>query len=52
MKSKQWVTLVEWQEWNGIFNGQDAYFIQIDPVVTRDISRVIRLPGSLYIRRG
>lgn len=28
------------------------YFVPIDPVVTGDIARLIRLPGSLYVRNG
>ncbi len=28
------------------------YFVPIDPVVTGDVSRLIRLPGSLYVREG
>ena len=31
-------------------NPDSTYFVPIDPVVTGDISRVIRLPGSLYAR--
>lgn len=31
-------------------NPDSSYFVPIDPVVTGDISRLIRLPGSLYVR--
>ncbi len=31
-------------------NPYSPYFVPIDPVVTGDMSRVIRLPGSLYVR--
>ena len=31
-------------------NQDSSYFVPIDPVVTGDMSRVIRLPGSLYVR--
>ena len=31
-------------------NPDSPYFVPIDPVVTGDMSRVIRLPGSLYVR--
>jgi hypothetical protein len=31
-------------------NPDTPYFVPIDPVVTGDMSRVIRLPGSLYVR--
>jgi DNA primase catalytic subunit len=31
-------------------NPESSYFVPIDPVVTGDMSRVIRLPSSLYIR--
>lgn len=31
-------------------NPDSSYVVPIDPVVTGDMSRVIRLPGSLYVR--
>ncbi len=33
-------------------NLDSSYFVPIDPVVTADMSRLIRLPGSLYIRES
>jgi predicted DNA primase small subunit len=33
-------------------DANSPYFVPIDPVVTGDISRLIRLPGSLYVREG
>ncbi len=33
-------------------NLDSPYFVPIDPVVTGDIVRLIRLPGSLYVRQG
>jgi DNA primase catalytic subunit len=33
-------------------NPDSSYFDPIDPVVTKDIARLIRLPGSLYVRGG
>ncbi len=33
-------------------NPDSSYFVPIDPVVTGDMSRVIRLPGSLYVRES
>ncbi len=33
-------------------NPDSPYFVPIDPVVTKDIARLIRLPGSLYVRDG
>jgi predicted DNA primase small subunit len=33
-------------------NPDSPYFVPIDHVVTGDISRLIRLPGSLYVRDG
>ncbi len=33
-------------------NPDSPYFVPIDSVVTGDIARVIRLPGSLYVRKG
>ncbi len=31
-------------------NPDSPYFVPIDPVVTGDIARLIRLPGTLYVR--
>ena len=33
-------------------NPYSPYFVPIDPVVTKDGARLIRLPGSLYVRNG
>ncbi len=33
-------------------NPDSSYFVPVDPVVTGDMSRVIRLPGSLYVRES